>query len=47
VCVAVAWGSHAVGHRLPVDVVLIVGAVASLTVHAKFWKTIRRRLRRL
>lgn len=47
VCVAVAWGSHAVGHRAPVEAALTVGGVMSAGVHVKFWKTIRRRLRRL
>ncbi len=47
VCVAVAWGSHAVGHLVPVEAALAAGAVVSTAVHVKYWKTIRRRLRRL
>jgi hypothetical protein len=47
VCVAVAWGSHAVGHRLPVTWALGVGAVASAALHIWQWKRIRRLLRRL
>ncbi len=47
VCVAVAWGSHAVGHRLPVEAALAAGAVTALVVHVKYWKRIRRQLRRL
>ncbi len=47
VCVAVAWGSHAIGHLVPVKAALAAGGVVSTAVHVKFWKTIRRRLRRL
>ncbi len=47
VCVAVAWGSHALGHRAPVEAALVAGAALSLSAHVKFWKPIRRRLRRL
>ncbi len=47
VCVAVAWGSHAVGHRVPVEAALVAGAVVSLGLHMWQWKRIRRWLRRL
>ncbi len=47
VCVAVAWGSHAIGHLAPVEAALVAGGVVSTAVHVKYWKTIRRRLRRL
>ncbi len=47
VCVAVAWGSHAVGHRAPVEAALVLGAAVSLGLHIWQWKRIRRWLRRL
>ncbi len=47
VCVAVAWGSRAAGHLVPLEAALVAGAVASVGLHVKYWKPIRRRLRRL
>ncbi len=47
VCVAVAWGSHAVGRLVPIEAALIAGAAVSLGLHIWQWKRIRRWLRRL
>lgn len=47
VTVATAWGSYAHGDPVPVTWAGAVGAVVASAVCVKWWKTIRRRLRRL